>query len=69
MNLETVACELDEAEPKDLEVLIRRSSELQSLGISILTKEAGAIKRDAWESKAAYSLMQETARELGFTPR
>lgn len=69
INLETVACELDEAEPKDLEVLIRRSSELQSLGISILTKEAGAIKRDAWESKAAYSLMQETARELGFTPR
>jgi hypothetical protein len=31
-------------------------------------RDGGRIKRDAWESIAAFSLRQEVARKLGFTP-
>ncbi len=68
MNIETVACELDESKPEDLLVLLKRTQELRGLGINVLSRENGAIKRDAWESKSGPTLMQETARVLGFTP-
>jgi len=69
LNIETVACELNEADPEALLTFLKRSSQLRGIGLNVLAKENGAIKRDAWESKATYSLMQEAARELGFTPR
>ena len=68
MNIETVACELDESNPEQLLVLLKRTQEIRGLGINVLSRENGVIKRDAWESKSYHSLMQETARVLGFTP-
>lgn len=68
-NLATIACELYEPDAARLGQRIADDPILRGLGLGSLRKEGGTIQRAAWESKRAYSLMQETARQLGYTPR
>ncbi|MCA9051992.1 MAG: hypothetical protein KDA89_24810, partial [Planctomycetaceae bacterium] len=70
----TVAAELYELDADGqpdvagLKVQITRDPYLRSTGLGVLRRESGTIKRDTWESRAAFSLMQEVARQLGYTP-
>lgn len=68
LSVETIAAELFETNVHDLKVLLERNPVLVQAGLGALRRDGGRIKRDAWESVAAFSLMQEVARELGFTP-
>ncbi len=68
LNIEAIACELDESNPGALLNVLKKSRTLRGLGLNVLTRDNGVVKRDAWESRAAFSMMQETARELSFGP-
>ena len=68
LNIETVACELDESNPETLLSVLKKSRTLRGLGLNVLTRDNGVVKRDAWESRRVFSLMQEMARELSFGP-
>jgi hypothetical protein len=69
LNLQTVANELNEPDSRFLAESLQKTNVFRTLGLNVLTRENGVIKRDAWESRAAFSLMQEAARELGYSPR
>lgn len=58
-----VACELDYADPKTLQEIIRTNRELKTLGMGPLV-EGNAIKREDWEKIKATSLYQDVARKL-----
>ena len=68
LNLRTVAAELDLEDP---ELILERVGKrrLKLLGLENLLEENGVITRLEWEAVDAVSLMQELARELGYTPR
>ncbi len=68
LAIETVAAELFEPDVQRLKILLEGNPALIKAGVGALRREGGRIKRDAWESEAAFSLMQEVARELGYTP-
>lgn len=69
LDLQTVANELNEPDGRFLAESLQKTNVFRTLGLNVLTRENGVIKRDAWESRAAFSLMQEAARELGYSPR
>ncbi|MCR9201355.1 MAG: cytochrome c [Planctomycetaceae bacterium] len=67
MTLETVAAELFVA-PKRLRAAIDTDPRLKSMGLRILLRDGGGIKRGAWESGAT-SMFQLVARQFGFDPK
>lgn len=69
LDLTTVAAELYETDIAGFKVQLERDARLTSTGLGVLRRDNGRIKRDVWESRAAFSLMQEVARVLGYTPR
>ncbi|MCA9056218.1 MAG: hypothetical protein KDA75_20455, partial [Planctomycetaceae bacterium] len=68
MTLETVAAELW-VPVEDLQAAVKSDPVLRQLGLRILLRDGGTIKRAAWESPAAFPLMKQTARQLGYNPR
>ena len=68
LSLERAAAELW-ISPERLRTVIEADPRLRELGLRVLLREGGAIKRAAWESPAAFPLMKQTARQLGFDPR
>ena len=69
LDLATVAAELYELAPETLQSRLELDPVLHDTSLGVLRRENGRIKRAVWESRAAFSLMQEVARQLGFTPR
>jgi hypothetical protein len=67
LDLETVAHELDIADPRSIIEKVGEKK-LKQLGLENLTKKGGVIPRTEWEAKDGVSLMQELARELRYTP-
>ncbi len=67
LDLETVAHELDIADPRSIIEKVGEKK-LKQLGLENLTKKGGVIPRTEWEAKEGVSLMQELARELRYTP-
>ena len=67
LTLETVAAEL-RIDRSVLEPALRGDPVLQRLGLRVLLREGGTIKRAAWESPPEFPLMKQTARQLGFDP-
>ena len=68
MKIETVAAELFIDVPR-LRAALQTDPRLRRLGLRVLLREDGAIKRAAWESPAAFPLMKQAARQFGFDPR
>lgn len=68
LSLERVAAELS-ISPERLRATIEADPRLRELGLRVLLREGGSIKRAAWESPAAFPLMKQTARQFGFDPR
>ncbi|MCA9048383.1 MAG: hypothetical protein KDA89_06625, partial [Planctomycetaceae bacterium] len=68
MSIETVAAELRVDEDR-LRGAIQADPRLRELGLRVLVRDGGTIKRAAWESPAAFPLMKQTARQLGFDAR
>jgi serine/threonine-protein kinase len=68
LSLERVAAELS-VSPERLRATIEADPRLRELGLRVLLREGGSIKRAAWESPAAFPLMKQTARQFGFDPR
>ena len=69
MDLATVAAELYLPDPAKLKQKLEDpDSYLRRLGLGALLKDGGTIKRAAWESVRGSSQMQQSAREMGFTP-
>ena len=73
MQIETVAAELD-VTVEDLKAGLKVNRTLQQMGLRVLTREGGAIKRAAWETgegnnRTALTMMKEVAREFGYSPR
>lgn len=66
LDLATVACELDFADPRDLVAKVGERYFIQ-LGLASLLK-GGVISRNSWEASDGISLMQELALAAGFTP-
>lgn len=67
LDLQTVAIELDVANPQ--EVLSKVGEKrMKQLGLDPLLKTGGVISRFDWETVDGVSLMQEVARELRYTP-
>ncbi|MGO9914860.1 MAG: transcriptional regulator, partial [Isosphaeraceae bacterium] len=65
LGLDEIAAELGIAEPKDLQSLILANPALQRLGLSLLLRPGGRIKRAAWESlQSVNSPFQEAANQL-----
>lgn len=69
LELPTIAAELYQPDIDKLKSQLELDPVLRGTGLSVLRRDNGRIKRDVWESRAAFSLMQEVARQLGFTPR
>jgi serine/threonine-protein kinase len=69
LELPTIAAELYQVDIDKLKAQLELDPVLRGTGLSVLRRDNGRIKRDVWESRAAFSLMQEVARQLGFTPR
>src|SRR5262249_51008147 len=67
LDLKEVSLELFLENPDDL---LKKVGEkrLKELGLEALTRPGGVIGRLEWEAVDGYSLMQEVARELRFTP-
>jgi serine/threonine-protein kinase len=68
LSLERVAAELS-VSPERLRATIEADPRLRELGLRVLLREGGSIKRAAWESPTAFPLMKQTARQFGFDPR
>lgn len=67
LDLETVACELNIADPQQLILRVGLKT-LKELGLETLTQKDGVISRLDWEAFDGTSLMQDLANQLGFTP-
>lgn len=67
LDLRMVAAELFVQNPDDLSRLVG-APRLRSLGLDALTRPGGLVGRYQWEAADGYSLMQETAAVLGYTP-
>lgn len=67
MTLQTVAAELF-ITPERLKAALAADPVLRRLGLRVLLREGGTIKRAAWENPAAFPLMKQTARQFGFDP-
>ncbi|MBY0458517.1 MAG: hypothetical protein K2V38_14350, partial [Gemmataceae bacterium] len=67
LDLKTVAAELYE---KDGQELLRKvgAKRLKELGLDGLAQPGGLVPRYQWEASDGFSLMQEAAKEIGFTP-
>jgi serine/threonine-protein kinase len=67
LDLKAVALELFVENPDDL---VKKVGEkrFKELGLEALTRPGGVVGRLEWEAVDGYSLMQEVARELRFTP-
>jgi serine/threonine-protein kinase len=67
LDLKTIACELDIADPQEI---VRKVGEkrLKQLGLEALVEDRGVVGRLEWEAVGSVSLMQELARELRATP-
>lgn len=68
MQLETVAAELS-VSPARLRGVLENDPVLRRLGLRVLLRDGGTIKRAAWSSPAIFPLMKQTARQLGYDPR
>jgi len=66
LDLQTIACELDVADPQELVTSVGGKT-LKKLGLDSLLRD-GTISRAEWEAFAGPSLMQLLARELRYTP-
>jgi mono/diheme cytochrome c family protein len=64
LDLRAVACELGVAKADDLKGLIVGNPRLRQLGLGVLLKDGGGLKRDEWEKGAGFSVMQRAAAEL-----
>ena len=67
MTIDMVAAELSVTR-KDLEDALRGDPVLQRLGLRILLRDGGTIKRAAWESPSEFPLMKQAARQFKFDP-
>ncbi len=67
LDARTVAAELFVQNPDDLAKLVG-APRLRELGLDGLTRPGGLIGRYQWEATDGFSLMQETAAALGYTP-
>ena len=68
MRLETVAAELY-VNVDRLRGALESDPRLRRLGLRVLLREGGTIKRAAWESPATFPLMKQAARQFGYDPR
>jgi hypothetical protein len=66
LDLKTIAVEFFLEKPEDVQQL--GAGRLKELGLEALTSPGGVVGRLQWEAMDGYSLMQEVARELRFTP-
>ncbi len=67
LDLPVIATEIGIEKPDDI---VRRVGEkrMKQLGLEALLRDRGVINRFEWEAFDGISLMQELARELGYTP-
>lgn len=73
IQIATMAAELD-ISVDDLKAGLKVNSTLQELGLRVILRNGGSIKRAAWQSgegrnPTALTLMKEVAREFGYSPR
>ena len=68
MRLETVAAELY-VSADHFRAALKTDPRLRRLGLRVLLRDGGTIKRAAWESPAAFPLMKQAARQFGYDPR
>lgn len=68
MSLTTVAAELS-VSADQLKSQLETNPRLRQLGLRILLREGGTIKRATWESPIVFPLMKQTARQFGYDPR
>jgi serine/threonine-protein kinase len=68
VRLETAAAELGVAS-EALRLKIENDPRLAQLGMRVLLREGGTVRRAAWESPAEFPLMRQVARSLGFDNR
>lgn len=68
MTLDTVAAEL-RISPARLKGALQSDPKLRRLGLRVLLREGGTIKRAAWESPAIFPLMRLAARQFGYDPK
>ena len=68
MKIETVAAEL-QITVERLRASLEADPRLKQLGLRILLRDGGTIKRAAWESPASFPLMKQAARQFGYDPR
>lgn len=68
MTIDTVAAELS-VPRNDLAAAIKADPELHALGLRILLRDGGTIKRAAWESPAEFPMMKNAARQFKFDPQ
>ena len=67
LDLKTVGAELDVPNPREVVERVG-STPLKRLGLEGLLEKGGVVSRAEWEAINGHSLMQELARELGYTP-
>lgn len=68
MTIETIAAELY-ISPEKLRGALGSDPRLRELGLRVLLREGGTIKRAAWEAPDAFPLMRQVARQFGYGPR
>ncbi|MFT5523974.1 MAG: hypothetical protein ACI9HK_001923 [Pirellulaceae bacterium] len=68
MRIETVAADLYISVDR-LRGAIEADPRLRQLGLRVLLRDGGTIKRAAWESPATFPLMRQVARQFGYDPR
>lgn len=68
LTLKTVAAELS-IDVDKARAAIEADPVLRRLGLRVLLREGGTIKRAAWESPAAFPLMKQVARQFNYDAR
>ena len=68
VRLESAAADLS-VTPQRLRAAIESDPTLHVLGMRVLLREGGGLRRAAWESPKEFPLMKKVARQLGYDPR
>ncbi|MGE0378014.1 MAG: hypothetical protein AB7Q45_21590, partial [Planctomycetaceae bacterium] len=68
MTIDTVAAELS-VDVDQVRAAVQSNPALQQLGLRVLLRDGGALKRAAWEAPAAFPLMKQAARQFKYDPK
>lgn len=69
LDAETIACELYLPDVRMIREKAASSDVFRQLGLGVLVSDHGRVKREAWQATRGTSLMQQAAREFGYSPR